>query len=302
MDWQTLKHAMGAAVSDERYQQLAPLVNDALAQADCTTVERAAMWVSQIGHESAGLKRFRELYDGDKTEYFTRMYENHPGLGNTQPGDGARFYGRGAIQVTGRWNYTKLSEWAHSNGLVPTATFFVDAPHELESDRYAFVGATWYWTVARDINSYADSRDIIGATRAINGGTNGLPDRTVRWNNCLAIGEALLPTTGGVVSAEEQVKTELVGPGFEGWEILGRSKIDARRFNTLVEAIAEIRDALVKPRQSFVDGSTVKFDLGTFVQCTDAATFRTERDVAALRAEVKDLTAAVKALAAKVGN
>ena len=54
-----------------------------------------------------------------------------------------------------------------------TATFFVDNPTELASDRYGFLGVVWYWTAARNMNSYAKHADILGATKAVNGSTNG---------------------------------------------------------------------------------------------------------------------------------
>lgn len=281
MDAQTLARAMGNAVSSERYEQLAPAFNAAMIAADCTTVDRAAMWCAQIGHESGGLRWMEEIADGTD-------YEWRGDLGNNQPGDGRRFKGRGPIQVTGRANYGQLSRWAHGRGLVPTSTYFVDNPAELSSDRYGFLGAVWYWTSARPMNTYADNSDIVGATRAVNGGTNGLPDRQLRWNRCREeIGAALLPTGGTMPDIPTLALDQLSGPNGKGWEVLGPSKVDPSRFNTVVEAIGEIReaaleirDALCAPRPSLVEGSTAQLDLATFQQCIDASTFRTERMVA----------------------
>jgi predicted chitinase len=112
------------------------------------------MWCAQIGHESGGLRYMEEIADGS-------AYEGRTDLGNTQPGDGRRFRGRGPLQVTGRHNYTKLSKWAYDKGLAQSPTFFVDQPEQLSSDRYGFVGTQWYWTVARpSLNVYADNGDL----------------------------------------------------------------------------------------------------------------------------------------------
>lgn len=154
-------------------------------------LNRLAMFAAQLGHESGGLQYMEEIASG-------AAYEGRSDLGNTQQGDGVRFKGRGPIQITGRGNYLRLSQWAAGKGLVPTPTYFVDNPTELAKPDYGFLGAIWYWTVARpNINSQCDAGDIVGVTKAINGGTNGLADRNQRWNHALSMGLAALDITGG---------------------------------------------------------------------------------------------------------
>lgn len=174
------------------YETMLPAVNDALLQAGCTNVNRAAMFLAQIGEESGGLRYMEEVASGAE-------YEGRADLGNTQPGDGVRYKGRGPLQITGRDHYATLSRWAFSKGLVATATYFVDNPTQLALVKYGFLGACWYWTVARpQLNTLSDNKDIVGATKAVNGGDHGLADRTQRWNHCLTMGDAILPNLDGV--------------------------------------------------------------------------------------------------------
>lgn len=181
-----LAQVMDNRVPMPRYEALLPAMVRAMNAGQISTVLRRAMFCAQVGHESGGLKYQTELADGS-------AYEGRTDLGNTQPGDGRRFRGRDFLQITGRNNYTRLSQWAHSQGIVPTPTYFVDRPDDLASDQYAFVGAVWYWTVARpQLNTLADNGDILGATRAVNGGTNGLNDRKAFYQRALAAGTALL--------------------------------------------------------------------------------------------------------------
>lgn len=182
---------MGNSLPLERYRSLLPAFSQFLREADCTTVDRIAMAVAQLGHESGGLKYSQEIADGSQ-------YEGRHDLGNTQPGDGRRFKGRGWIQVTGRSNFTQCSRWAHQRGLVPTSTFFVDNPDALASDEYVGIGPTWYWTTARpQLNEASDRGDLVWATKLINGGTNGLDDRRRRYQKALALGARLLELTQG---------------------------------------------------------------------------------------------------------
>ena len=185
---EVLAAIMDHRVSDARYAQLHPHVLAALDLAECNTIARRAFWFGQVGHESGGLKYQEEIASG-------AAYEGRKDLGNNQPGDGVRFKGRDFVQITGRHNYTELSLWAFRKGLVPTATWFVDNPSTLATDQYAFLGVVWYWTVARDMNGFADRNDFVGATKAVNGGTNGLADRQAFLQRALDAGNDLYAPT-----------------------------------------------------------------------------------------------------------
>lgn len=299
MDAQTLATVMGNRVSTARYEELCPAFNAAMIQAGCTTERRATMWCAQLGHESGGLQWMEEIASGS-------AYEWRQDLGNTQFGDGVRFKGRGPIQITGRYNYGKVSEWAHSKGYVPTPTYFVDNPAELSNPTYGFLGAVWYWTVARNINPLADDNDLRGATRAINGGLNGLADRDIYWRRAGNAGSAILPTQpqpgGTPMATPELVQDQLSGPGGQGWPFLGGpSKQDPNRANTLPEAVGEVRDALTIPRPSLIN-PTVSFDAVTYLQLVDAAAYRTEKAVEELTKQVAEQARQIALLVKTIGG
>jgi putative chitinase len=126
---------------------------------------RKAHFLAQIGHESGGLKYVEELSDG-------KAYEWRLDLGNSQPGDGPKFKGRGLIQLTGRKNYAAYAQRCGSDLLAE--------PEKLASDPgLAADCAGWFWS-EKNLNPFADRDDIRQITRRINGGLNGLPDRTQR--------------------------------------------------------------------------------------------------------------------------
>ena len=89
-------------------------------------------------------------------------------LGNTQPGDGWRFRGRGAKQTTGRANYARIK--------LLTGFDVIANPALLEDPDKGMRAACIFWTDKR-CNVFADADDIDGLTRAINGGTNGIVER-----------------------------------------------------------------------------------------------------------------------------
>lgn len=189
MDARTLGEVMGWSMSESRYAELLPGYLNAALAANVTTVERAAMWAAQLGHESVGLRYMEEIADGS-------AYNGRQDLGNFYPGDGPRFKGRGPIQLTGRNNYRAFTRWARGAG--HSTIDFEAEPWRLSEPHWGFLAATYYWTVARpDINALADRRDIETVTRRINGGTNGLADRRARYDRALAIGARLI---GGSVA------------------------------------------------------------------------------------------------------
>lgn len=190
MDARTLGEVMGWSLSEARYAELLPGYLNAARAANITTVERAAMWAAQLGHESVGLRYMEEIADGS-------AYNGRADLGNVYPGDGPRFKGRGPIQLTGRNNYRAFTRWAREHG--HTTLDFEAEPHHLSEPHWGFLAASYYWTVARpDINTLADRRDMETVTRRINGGLNGIADRRQRYDRALSMGDRLLD--GGAVA------------------------------------------------------------------------------------------------------
>ena len=122
---------------------------------------RETHFLAQVAHESGGFHYVRELATGD-------AYEGRADLGNTETGDGRRYKGRGLIQITGRANYEAC-------GLALDLPLLYH-PELLETPVNAARSAAWFWK-SKGLNEIADKGDFLAATRRINGGLNGLPDR-----------------------------------------------------------------------------------------------------------------------------
>lgn len=158
-------------------QNYLPFMEQAMNEFGINNPARAQMWLAQVGHESGSLRYMEEIASG-------AAYEGRRDLGNTQPGDGRRFKGRGPIQLTGRANYTAAGK---ALGLD-----LVGNPQLAANPRNAFrVSAWWWWN--NGLNPISDTRDVYAATRRINGGTNGLADRQNRYRIATALGNATLP-------------------------------------------------------------------------------------------------------------
>lgn len=145
-------------------------LNAAMQKYQINTPARQAAFLAQVGHESGQLRYVREIWGPTAAQ---KRYEGRKDLGNTQPGDGKRFMGRGLIQLTGRANYTKYAKLLN----LP----LVEQPELLEQPINAAMSAAAYWD-QNGLNALADAGQFETITRRINGGLNGQADRVALWN------------------------------------------------------------------------------------------------------------------------
>ena len=180
-------------------------LNKALPKYDITTDQRIAGFVSQCAHESMDFTAMSEnLNYREETlnkvfpRYFgpgkrnAAEYARNPEkianyvymdefrtskLGNTQPGDGWRFRGRGLKQLTGRDNYTRFAK--DYNMTAEEAAVWV------ETKEGALASALWFWKT-NNLNAIADTGNVAALTKKINGGDIGLADRQARYAKAMA--------------------------------------------------------------------------------------------------------------------
>lgn len=122
---------------------------------------RFAHFIAQAAYETDGFKTLSEYASG-------KAYEGRLDLGNTQPGDGVRFKGRGIFQLTGRSNYAFYGKLIGEDLLSNPA-------RAADPDVSAHIACA-YWE-RKGLNKWADKDDIKQITYRINGGNNGLNGR-----------------------------------------------------------------------------------------------------------------------------
>ena len=161
------------------------------------TPYRAAHFFGQTGHETAAFKLFSEnlnysanglskifgkYFPGDLEEEYarkpekiaSRVYGNRMGNGDEESGDGWKYRGRGALQLTGKNNYTAFAKYLDKPEVL-------DKP-DLVATEYAFESAMFFfdknnlWSIC---DKGIDSNTITKLTKRINGGTNGLDHRKI---------------------------------------------------------------------------------------------------------------------------
>jgi predicted chitinase len=160
--------------SDEQVARLAGPIASIFTKYDLNSPLRQAHFLAQIGHESGELRFQEELATG-------AAYEGRTDLGNTEPGHGRRFKGRGLIQLTGRANYTAFARE------IDREEEIMANPSLVATELDLCVGAAaWYWNT-RGLNRFADDDKLRTVTRRVNGGYNGLAHRRELLIRCKAL-------------------------------------------------------------------------------------------------------------------
>ena len=197
----TLEHVSAILKGNKEVEAWHKAMAKVLPKYKIDTPERIAGFLAQCGHESnnftvleENLHYRAETLDKIFPKYFVKAgrkasdYAKQPEkianivyggrMGNTQPGDGYLFRGRGVIQLTGRDNYTNFGKTLNKSA-EEVASYVTSKEGAIES-------ACWYWN-SRNINKAADASDIVAMTKLINGGTIGLEDRKKHYEHALAV-------------------------------------------------------------------------------------------------------------------
>jgi putative chitinase len=194
---------------DDWYEALAAV----MPKYGITTERRAAHFISQCAHESNNFRSLQEnlnysakalgavfgryfgtgVHPAGHTRRDPEEYARNPEkianyvymdefrkykMGNTNEGDGWLFRGRGLKQLTGRENYTRFGKTVDMTA--EEAASYVATP------KGAVESACWFWD-ANDLNSIADTDDVVKMTKKINGGNIGLESRQTRYKKAMEV-------------------------------------------------------------------------------------------------------------------
>lgn len=172
------------------------------------TPERLAAFLANAAHETEGFSIFIEKlsyrdpvrlcqffrkFDLDKDRVinqeeieFAKQFVKKPvelanhvyggRFGNNSAGDGWKYRGRGIFQTTFKDNYAEVSKALGFD--------FVRDPDKLAEPPFAAKSAAYYWH-SKNLNRIADKGDLVGITRAINGGLNGHQGRVDYYHKIL---------------------------------------------------------------------------------------------------------------------
>jgi putative chitinase len=211
-----VEHIVAAGVKQATAEKWARAVSLACQEFKIDTAQRIAGFLSQCAHESGGFERLQENlnYSADgmagiwprrfavlgpdkkpvkkdgknqpnkfalalhrKPEMIANVvYSGRMGNGPTESGEGWKYRGRGLKQLTGKDNHRACSE-----GL---GVDLVENPDLLLDPVYAARSAAWFWATNK-CNVFADTGDIEGLTKRINGGLIGVDDRKKRYASAM---------------------------------------------------------------------------------------------------------------------
>ena len=172
---------------------------ETLPQYGINDIARVSAFIAQCAHESGGFTVMQENlnYSADGLQkifgkYFpnpqiaaqyarqpekiaNRVYSNRMGNGDEASGDGWKFRGRGAIQLTGKDNYTQFSKHINKPEIL-TNPDLVSTDYSFESALF-FFDKNKLWSIC---DQGVNEATILALTKRVNGGTHGLEDRKAK--------------------------------------------------------------------------------------------------------------------------
>ena len=144
-------------------------LNKCLETFQITTPSRIRHFLSQTAHESGGGRWKKELSDG-------WYLEGRTDIGNYNSGDGPKYKGAGYIQLTGRHNYQKFSDYIGDPRVMEGVDYVAET--------YPYTSAGYWWW-SNGMNELCDKNPTVKqVTRRVNGGYNGLTDREHYYAIC----------------------------------------------------------------------------------------------------------------------
>jgi putative chitinase len=172
---------------------------------EINTPLRLAHFLAQCGHESGGFRLTKEnlnysakglmgifkkyfptealakQYERKPEKIANKVYGNRMGNGPEASGEGAKFCGRGYIQLTGKDNYTAFGKSINED---------ITANPTWVAEKYALLSAAWFFNKNR-LHTMADGGAtdavVTSITKRVNGGTIGLPDRIKHFKEYYAL-------------------------------------------------------------------------------------------------------------------
>jgi putative chitinase len=142
------------------------------------------LFVENLNYSANGLKKiFGKYFPGNLADLYARqpekianrVYASRMGNGDEKSGDGWKYRGRGALQLTGKDNYIAFSEFLKNDNVITNP--------DLVANEFAFESALFFfnrnklWNIAA---SGVTDDIIIRITKRVNGGTHGLQDRITK--------------------------------------------------------------------------------------------------------------------------
>jgi len=150
----------------KRLELLLPCINDTLKKYQIDTNLRVSHFLAQVFVESNYLRIVQEPGAG-------LAYEGSIELGNSRPGDGRRYIGRGYLQIRGRKQYKEYKKASNVDVLM--------YPHYITTPKVAVDVAGWIWNEDK-LNILADQNDLGGITKILTGGYIQVREREDAFN------------------------------------------------------------------------------------------------------------------------